>query len=52
VGDEETRGVCEDILLREKAMLNWLMNYLASATVEHLGREETPDGESSTLSKP
>ena len=52
VGDKETRGVCEDILLREKAMLNWLINYLASATFAHLGREETPDGETSTLSKP
>ena len=33
-------------------MVDWLKNYLASATVKYLDREETPDGETSTLSKP
>jgi len=51
VGDSETRAACEDILCQEEAMLSWLKYYLASATVEHLGPEETLDREASTLSK-
>ncbi|MBI1867696.1 MAG: DUF892 family protein [Methylocystis sp.] len=41
-GDSETHAVCEDILRQEEAMVEWLKNYLASTTVEYLGREETP----------
>lgn len=51
-GDSETRAVCEDILRQEEAIVDWLKNYLASATIQYLGREDTPDGETSTLSKP
>ena len=42
VGDSETRGICEDILRREEAILAWLQNYLASATEQYLDHEETP----------
>jgi ferritin-like metal-binding protein YciE len=52
LGDDETRAVCEGILCQEEAMLNWLKNYLASATAQYLDPEETPDGETSTLSEP
>jgi ferritin-like metal-binding protein YciE len=52
VGDSETRTACEDILRQEEAMVGWLKNYLASATATYLDREETPAGETSTLSKP
>ena len=51
VGDAETRTVCEDILRQEEAMVDWLRNYLASATVQYLGREETPNGKTTTHSK-
>jgi ferritin-like metal-binding protein YciE len=52
VGDSETRAVCEDILRQEEAMAEWLRKYIASATMEYLGRKEMPDGEAPTLSKP
>jgi len=52
LGDEETRIACEGILRQEEAMLNWLKNYLASATAQYLDREETLDDETSTLPKP
>jgi ferritin-like metal-binding protein YciE len=51
LGDDETRTVCEGILCQEEAMLNWLKSYLASATAQYLDPEETPDGETSTLSE-
>ena len=45
VGDSETRAVCEDILRREEAMLDWLKRYLASATEEYLDQEENPSAQ-------
>jgi ferritin-like metal-binding protein YciE len=41
-GDSEMRAVCDEILRQEEAMAEWLRKYLASATVEYLGRKETP----------
>ena len=52
VGDSETRAACQDILSNEEAMVGWLKNYLASATVQYLSREETPDENPTALSKP
>jgi ferritin-like metal-binding protein YciE len=52
LGERETRAACDDILCQEEAMLSWLKNYLASATVEYLSPEEAPEGAASTLSKP
>jgi ferritin-like metal-binding protein YciE len=52
VGERETRAARGDILCQEEAMLSWLKNYLASATVEYLSPEEAPEGAASTLSKP
>jgi ferritin-like metal-binding protein YciE len=51
VGDSATRATCHDILCQEEAMLNWLKDYLASATIEYLGPEETSDEEASSSSK-
>jgi ferritin-like metal-binding protein YciE len=51
LGDDETRVVCEDILRREETMLNWLKNYLASATARYLDLEEKLEGETTTLPK-
>ena len=51
VGDSATRATCHDILCQEEAMLNWLKDYLASATVEYLGPEETSGEKASSLSK-
>ena len=41
-GDSETRAVCEEILRKEEAMVRWLKDYVASATIEYLDGEETP----------
>jgi len=40
-GDMETRRVCEQILVEEEAMANWLADHLSKTVQEFLVRDET-----------
>jgi ferritin-like metal-binding protein YciE len=41
-GDPETARVCEDILVQEEAMADWLATHLPEVTEEFLVRDATP----------
>jgi len=42
-GDAETKKVCEDILVQEKAMAHWILQNLPSVTIAFLTRSEHGD---------
>lgn len=42
-GDAETKRVCEEILVQEEAMANWLAERLPDTVRKFLVRDETPD---------
>ncbi|KIQ03539.1 MULTISPECIES: DUF892 family protein [Pseudomonas] len=42
-GDGETRRVCEQILVQEQAMADWLKQHLPELTQAFLARSEAPD---------
>ena len=41
VGDQQTRGTCEQILRQEEAMASWLSQHLPQVTRQYLERAET-----------
>jgi len=40
-GDVETKRICEEILVQEKAMAQWILHNLPSVTIAFLTRSET-----------
>ena len=41
-GDQQTKTVCEQIIVQEKAMAAWLLEHLPATTRTFLGRSSTP----------